>query len=304
MPPPQIIDTHMHGEPGLTGAFLVRGDKLALVETGPKSSVDRVIAGLDAAGVDSLDHIVVTHIHLDHAGAAGTLAARYPGASVVAHPAGAPHLIDPAKLWSSAARIYGVEMDRLWGGIDPVDPGRIRVIEDGETLDLGGRTLRAVETPGHARHHHAFQDDATGILFVGDALGVRLQDIGSFRPATPPPEFNLEAAIESIERIRGVGATELWLTHYASQQDGASGCSVDEACDKAIDSLKRWADWVKTARTKTRDLEAAAAEVTAHAKNEMEAELSEAQIARMERTTSYWMNTWGFMRYMDKAESG
>jgi glyoxylase-like metal-dependent hydrolase (beta-lactamase superfamily II) len=300
MAPPQIIDTHMHGEAGLTAAFLLHGDKTALVETGPKSSVDRVIAGLQAAGVESLDFIVVTHIHLDHAGAAGTLAARYPAATVVVHPAGAPHLIDPAKLWSSAGRIYGAEMETLWGGIDPVAPERIRVLEDGDRLDLGGRSLQAIETPGHARHHHAFKDDATGIVFVGDALGVRLPDIGVFRPATPPPEFDLEVAVESIDRIRRSGAGELWLTHYGSQGLGPKGCSVDEACDRGAESLRTWAEWVRSARAETSDLDTAAAMVRHHAERAMEAELSERDIARLERTTSYWMNTWGYMRYFEK----
>jgi glyoxylase-like metal-dependent hydrolase (beta-lactamase superfamily II) len=303
MTDPTIIDTEMHGEPGLTGTFLLRGEKTALVETGPKSSVDRVLAGLEHVGLESLDHIVVTHIHLDHAGAAGTLAKHYPAATVVVHPAGAPHLIDPTKLWLSAGRIYGEDMERLWGGIDAVEPERIQVIADGETLDLGGRSLRAIETPGHARHHHAFYDDETGIVFAGDALGVRLADVGSFRPATPPPEFDLEEAIRSIDRIKQAQATELWLTHFGSQASGIRACTVEEACSLAIESLRRWAEWVRTARAETKDLDTAAAVVRAEAERSMEADLTQEQIARMERTTSYWMNTWGYMRYMDKAES-
>jgi glyoxylase-like metal-dependent hydrolase (beta-lactamase superfamily II) len=298
---PQIIDTKMHGEPGLTAAFLVRGEKTALVETGPKSSIDHVTAGLQHAGVETLDHIVVTHIHLDHAGAAGTLARLYPTASVVVHPAGAEHLIDPTRLWASATRIYGAEMEILWGGIDPVPSERIQVIGDGESLDLGGRCLRAIETPGHARHHHAFLDDATGIAFTGDALGVRLPDIGSFRPATPPPEFDLQQAIDSIARIRDTEAAELWLTHYGSQGEGVRGCTIDEACNLAADALTRWAGWVSLARGQTRDLDEAAAIVRAEAERDMDRELTARQIERMERTTSYWMNTWGYMRYMDKA---
>jgi glyoxylase-like metal-dependent hydrolase (beta-lactamase superfamily II) len=290
----------MHGEPGLTGTFLLRAEKTALVETGPKSSVDRVLARLEKAELESLDYIVVTHIHLDHAGAAGTLSKHYPGAKVVVHPAGAVHLADPTRLWLSAGRIYGDQMDRLWGGIDPVDPSRIQVIGDGESLDLGGRSLRAIETPGHARHHHAFYDDRTGIVFVGDALGVRLADIGRFRPATPPPEFDLEEAIHSIGKIKATKPAELYLTHYGSQASGARACTVDEACSLATDSLRRWAEWVRTARRRTKDLDTVAALVRGEAERSMDADLTELEIARMERTTSYWMNTWGYMRYMDK----
>jgi glyoxylase-like metal-dependent hydrolase (beta-lactamase superfamily II) len=304
MTQPQIIDTNMHGETGLTAAFLLQGEKTALLETGPKSSVDHVIAGLDAAGIETLDHIVVTHIHLDHAGAAGTLAGRYPEASVVVHPAGAAHLVDPARLWSSAARIYGDDMDRLWGGIDPIAPERIQVIEDGDVLELGGHSLRAIETPGHARHHHAFLDDSTGILFAGDALGVRLQDIGFFRPATPPPEFDLRQALESIHRIRDAGAEEVWLTHFGSQASGHRAGTVDQACALAAEALEAWAEWVRMARGQTQDLDEAAAIVKGEAERHLEGAIGERAIRRMERTTSYWMNTWGYMRYMDKAESG
>ncbi|MGH2754486.1 MAG: MBL fold metallo-hydrolase, partial [Actinomycetota bacterium] len=116
MSQPTIIDTRMHGREGITGAFLLTGEKNALVETGPKSSLEPLLEGLETAGVESLDWIIVTHIHLDHAGAAGSLAQRFPNATVAVHEVGAPHLIDPSKLWSSAGRIYGDDMDRLWGG--------------------------------------------------------------------------------------------------------------------------------------------------------------------------------------------
>ncbi len=292
----------MHGRMALTGVFVVRGERTALVETGPRTSIRHVVAGLEQAEVTSLDYIVVTHIHLDHAGAAGTLAARYPDATVVVHPAGAPHLADPTKLWRSAARIYGADMERLWGGVDPVDADRIRTIEDGERLDLGGRSLEAVETPGHARHHHAFLDDATGIVFTGDALGVRLPDVGFFRPATPPPEFHLEQAIASITRIRNLGATAVWLTHFGPQAAGERALDVDEACVRAIEALQRWAGWVRSARERTRDVDEATAIVRALAEASTDAALSQEAVTRMEQTTSYWMNTWGYMRYMDQAE--
>ncbi|MBA3430156.1 MAG: MBL fold metallo-hydrolase, partial [Actinobacteria bacterium] len=211
---PLIIDTKMRGDEGITAAFVVRGSSTALVETGPKSCVDTVLAGLESSGIDTLDWIVVTHIHLDHAGAAGTLLQRFPNATVAVHAKGAPHLIDPSKLWASATRIYGARMEELWGGIDPVPEDRVHVLEDGDAIDLGGRSLRAIETPGHARHHHALLDDVTGILFVGDALGVRLPDVGVNRPATPPPEFDMDQALGSIRRIEKLEASSLWLTHF------------------------------------------------------------------------------------------
>jgi glyoxylase-like metal-dependent hydrolase (beta-lactamase superfamily II) len=298
----QTIDTRMHGREGITGAFILRGEKTALIETGPKSSLDHVLAGLDEAGVDTLDWIVVTHIHLDHAGAAGSLAARFPEATVAVHEVGARHLVDPSKLWSSASRIYGDEMDRLWGGIDPIDPDRIRELHDDDKIDLGGRTLRAIETLGHAGHHHSYLDDETGVMFTGDAMGVRLQDVAVARPATPPPEFNLELAIASIERIRGVQPTSLVLTHFGGLHEGSKPMNVNEAADAAVEALRAWESWVLSARSETRDLDEVTDRVRAEARTALEGRVDERDLDRMEQTTSYRMNTWGYMRYFDKQE--
>lgn len=295
---PLVIDTKMHGYPGITGAFVVRGDKTALIETGPKSSVDNVTAELTAAGVESLDWIVVTHIHLDHAGAAGTLAQTFPEATVAVHGVGAPHLEDPSKLWSSAARIYGDKMEEMWGGIDPLPGDRIRVLEDGDKIELGGRSLQAIETPGHAYHHHAYLDDSTGMVFTGDAVGVRLPDLGVVRPATPPPEFHLPKAIESIRRIQALGAASLCLTHF-----GPVDGNVDAICEEGIESLERWAEWVRGARTTTTDLDEVTDIVKKKAREDAEGKLDEDAVTKMEHTTSYWMNVWGYMRYIDKNES-
>ena len=297
---PLVIDTKMHGRDRITGAFLVIGRSAALVETGPKSSVRHVIAALDAAGIDSLAWIVVTHIHLDHAGGAGSLAARYPEAKVAVHPAGAPHLSDPTKLWSSAARIYGDDMERLWGGIDPVASERVHVLHDGDEVDLGGRALRAVETLGHAGHHHSFVDSDTGAVFVGDALGVRLPSSGVVRPATPPPEFDLDLARASIARIRGLGAGSLWLTHFGPQDAGTEPLAVEEACDRACEALERWGEWVRAARAIAPDLDTAYPLVEARARADLEGTLDPEAVALLEQTTSYRMNVWGFMRYFDR----
>lgn len=303
MSQPIVIDTRMHGRDGITAAFVLRGDQTALIETGPKSSIEPVRAGLRDAGVDRLDWIVVTHIHLDHAGAAGTLLADFPEARVAVHTVGAPHLIDPSKLWSSAARIYGDEMDTLWGGIDPVPEDRIVALEDGDTVDLGGRTLTAFDTPGHARHHHALLDDATGILFAGDALGVRLPDIGIVRPATPPPEFHLEDAVASIERIRSLGAASLWLTHFGPSSEGKSPLGVEETCDAAIASLRQWEEWVKAGRASSSDIDSITEAVREKARAAFEGQISNEAVDKMEQTTSYRMNTSGYVRYLDKFTS-
>jgi glyoxylase-like metal-dependent hydrolase (beta-lactamase superfamily II) len=298
MEKPTIIDTGMHGHRGITGCFLLRGDRTALVETGPRSTVANVLSGIQESGVESLDWIVVTHIHLDHAGAAGTLASRFPDAMVAVHEVGAPHLSDPGKLWSSAARIYGDKMEELWGGIDPIPPGRIHVLFDGDKIDLGGRSLQAIETPGHAYHHHAYLDDASGMLFAGDALGVRLPEVRFVRPATPPPEFHLEKAISSIQRIAELEPAVLCPTHFGPIE----GQSVGDTCEEAIAALGSWAEWVRAAREQSRDLDEVARRVEDRAKALQDARLAPGDVARLESTTSYWMNTWGYMRYFDKKE--
>ena len=289
----------MHGFPGITGAFVVRGDKTALIETGPKSSLDHLLAGLAAAGIERADYIVVTHIHLDHAGAAGTLAAMWPDAQVVVHPVGAPHLADPSKLWSSAARIYGDAMDALWGGIDPVPAGRIVEVDDGDVIDLGGTSLRVIETPGHAGHHHAYLDDASGTLFSGDALGVRLPDAGVIRPATPPPEFDLEAAIASIGKIRDARPSRLCFTHFGTR----SGEDPAATCEAAVDALVEWAGWIRAAREETTDIDEVTESVRRAAAAAYGERLDADAVTRLEQTTSYRMNTWGYMRYLDKLGS-
>ena len=296
------IDTGMRGDKAITGAFIVRGEKTALVETGPKATIDNVLSGLAEADVESVDWIVVTHIHLDHAGAAGALTRRWPGVKVAVHELGAPHLTDPSKLWASARRIYGDAMEELWGGIDPVPRDRISVLSDGGVIDLGGRTLRAVETPGHARHHHALLDESTGALFAGDALGVRLPDVGINRPATPPPEFDFAQAVGSIKRIRDLDAQSVWLTHFGPSDRGTNPVTPAEACDEAIESLSRWDDWVRAGLRRSREPEAVTRFVVERSREALESSLGPSEVDRLELTTSYSMNVSGYMRAIDKID--
>jgi glyoxylase-like metal-dependent hydrolase (beta-lactamase superfamily II) len=193
-------------------------------------------------------------------------------------------------------------MDALWGGIDPVPADRIQTLGDGDKIDLGGRSLQAIETPGHARHHHAFLDDQTGIVFTGDALGVRLSEVGIMRPATPPPEFNLEDAVASIRRLAAIGATSLWLTHFGPAEEGANPTDIPTTAERAVEALEKWAELVAEARARGLELDDAAVFVQGRVEAALGGSVSPAAIDRMQQTTSYWMNTWGYMRYMDKKE--
>ena len=186
------IDTHMGGASEITAGFLLSGERPALIETGPAKVAGAIADGVAGAGLDPADlaWIVVTHIHLDHAGGVGDLVRTFPNATVVVHPAGARHLVDPARLLASSARVYGPLMETVYGGLTPVEASRIKAAEDGEVIELGGRRLELLHAPGHAKHHLAVFEPDQGTLFAGDGVGVLLPSNGVLRPATPPPDFD------------------------------------------------------------------------------------------------------------------
>ena len=164
--------------------------------------------------------ILLTHIHLDHAGATGTLAARLPSARVYVHERGAPHMADPSKLIDSATRLYGADMDRLWGEMRPVPLERMQVLAGGERLDLAGRTFDVAYTPGHANHHVSYLDQSTGIAYVGDTAGIRRVKDYIVAP-TPPPDIDLEKWDQSLQIIERWRPSTLFLTHFGSVTDVA-----------------------------------------------------------------------------------
>ena len=294
------IDTLMCGREKATSAYLVEADEPALVETGPTTSVPAVLNGLSALGIGAADlaHIIVTHIHLDHAGGAGALAPHFPGATVWVHERGAPHLADPGKLVASAARIYGEEALReMFGPVEPIPRERLRSLTDGDTVPLGDRAIEAIYTPGHASHHVCLLDDATQSIFVGDALGVFLPDVRILRPATPPPEFDLELAVESIERVAERRPSRLLFSHFGPTEE------VTDICRLATQRIKGWAEIVEEALTETQDVvevvrilrERTAEEMGPAAGTEYEAVQD-----RYEVLSSYEMNALGLMRYLKK----
>jgi glyoxylase-like metal-dependent hydrolase (beta-lactamase superfamily II) len=296
---PVLLDTRMHGIAGSTAAFVVTGEQTALVDTGPRSSLPAVLDALDAV-TDRLDWIVLTHIHLDHAGAAGALAARFPSARVAVHPRGAAHLADPSRLWASVVGIYGLDAERLWGGIDPVPSARLHVVRDGDAIPLGGRSLRVLETAGHARHHHAYLDDETGIVFAGDALGMQLAGSEGMRPATAPPEHDLQQALASIDRIRCLRPAAVWLSHFGPATHDGRADATDEICDRAAWVLECWHRAVESARrgeaTSLEDLVAAAtADLDA-----LERRLPAEVVETLDATNSRALNVAGIDRYLQR----
>lgn len=250
------LDTLLGGWERVTAGYVIEGEEPLLVETGSQSSVPALLAQLEGLGLAAADlaGVVVTHIHLDHAGGVGDVARAFPKATVYVHPKGARHLADPTKLVNSAAQVYGPLLDSLYGRLQPTAAERIHVLEDGESIRVGpNRSLVAVDSPGHAKHHMALHDSLSGVLFAGDAVGVKLPDAGVLRPSTPPPDFDLTLALHSLRRFAERRPAGLALAHYGLLADPM------DVLDEADETLRRWADVAETAFRSGGDIAAALA---------------------------------------------
>jgi glyoxylase-like metal-dependent hydrolase (beta-lactamase superfamily II) len=212
----QYVDLNFQGRPRTIATGVISGaGEHALVDPGPTSCLDRLEEGLHARGVrlQEVTQLLLTHIHLDHAGATGTIVKRHPHIQVLVHERGARHMIDPGKLLESATRLYGKNMDRLWGEFLAVPAANVRVLSGGERVDAAGRTFEVAYTPGHASHHVSYFDAASGVAFVGDTGGVCIEG-GYILPPTPPPDIDVEAWEQSARAIEQWQARTLFLTHF------------------------------------------------------------------------------------------
>ena len=238
-----LIDAHMHGEAERLACYLFDTPQRVLIECGPTSSLGTVINALDELGVDDVATLAVTHIHLDHAGGAGTLAEHFPRARVAVHPRGARHLADPARMWESATRVWGADqMEALWGRMDPVPEERLMVVDEGDRIPLGGgRSLEVLDTPGHAKHHVVFLEEATGGAFVGDAVGIAFPHGHFVQPVTPPPDFDPDLVTTHLRRLAARRPGFLGFAHYGPERDPQRSLS------EAEDRLWEWVDWVRAA---------------------------------------------------------
>lgn len=217
-----LVDTG-YLRPRLAAAYLVRGRRAAaVVETGNAAAVPRILAAIDAAGIprEEVRHVVVTHVHLDHAGGAGALMQALPNATLVAHPRGARHLVDPAKLWAGTVAVYGAEAtQRLYGDPIPIPAARVVEAPDGFALDLGARPLRLLDAPGHAKHHLVVLDEVTRGFFTGDAFGLSYRQDDTARgpfffPTTTPVQLDPPALLATQARMLAERPERLYLTHF------------------------------------------------------------------------------------------
>ena len=296
-----LLDLNFQGTPNVIAAFLITGPEgHTLIETGPGSTLAALESAVQAAGarLDDITQLAVTHIHLDHAGAAGSLLRRLPDARLFVHPVGAPHMIDPSKLLASATRIYGEAMDRLWGAFEPCPADRVVTLADDTELRAGTRTLRVLHTPGHASHHVAFVDQARGTAFTGDVAGVRLGSSPYVRPPTPPPDIDVPAWHASAHRLRALGLRALDLTHFGRIPGAANHL------DTLVRNLDDWLAWTTDRLRRGEDPATIAEELMR--KGEMDvirAGGSAADAAAYELATPSRMSVDGMARYIKRSRA-
>ncbi|MBO2462422.1 MBL fold metallo-hydrolase [Actinomadura violacea] len=294
------IDTLLAGHSGITAAYLVLADRPCLIEPGTAGSAPIVRRALDELGVgaDDLASVVVTHIHLDHAGGVGDIAALYPQAEIVVHEKGARHLADPSRLMRSARMVWGDALDTLFGELKPTDSARIRAVEDTGVIDLGGgRRLESYYSPGHAKHHVGLVDSGTGDLYVGDAAGIYIPETADVRPATPPPDFDLDTALASLGKFRDLGPQRLLFAHYGPVTE------VEDTLERSAEELRVWVDAVRDARDQGLELDHAVAMVVERTRDRYainSADLDPELAAKYDVLNSPANNVAGIMHALDR----
>jgi glyoxylase-like metal-dependent hydrolase (beta-lactamase superfamily II) len=296
------IDTRMAGYPGITAGYLIRSSRPCLVETGTSTSAPVVRAALASLGIGPSDlaTVVVTHIHLDHAGGVGDIAAMFGGAQVVVHEKGARHLADPSRLMASARMVYGDALDVLFGSMIAVDAARLRTLDDVGSVDLGdGRRLSSYYSPGHARHHVGLVDSVSGDLYVGDAAGVYVPETGDLRPATPPPDFDLSVALGSIAKFASLQPSRLLFSHYGPVSDVAA------TLERSAEEISVWVDATRTARNAGMDLDHAVEAVRQQTMARYrlhDAETDPLVTEKFEQISGAPANVGGIWHWLDKVE--
>ena len=288
------LDLHFLDVPRAIAAYLIEtSDGPVLLESGPYSTYERLQHEIRQVGFapEDIKHVLLTHIHFDHAGAAWALAEQ--GATIYVHPVGAPHLANPEKLWNSAKRIYQDEMDRLWGEMHPIPETQLRQVSHEEELTIGDTTFVGYHTPGHAIHHIAYQLGRS--VFTGDVGGVRIGE-NIVEPPCPPPDVNLEDWQQSIQLLHDLHPRQLYLTHFGAVEE------VAEHLNALYRQLLSWADWVHE-RMDGRTAEEITPEFTAFVERQLRSHGASDELVRQyEAANPSWMSVAGLMRYWKKKD--
>ncbi|MGH9531845.1 MAG: MBL fold metallo-hydrolase [Terriglobales bacterium] len=269
---------------------------LAVIDPGPTSALGTLREKLALAGASLADvsAVVLTHIHLDHAGATGTIVKENPRIRVSVHEQGAPHMIDPSRLLQSALRLYGAEMDRLWGEFLPVPAGNVQALAGGERIALGSRSLDVAYTPGHASHHVSLMDAQSGIAFVGDTAGIRIGNVSCITAPTPPPDIDLEQWRASLEKIRAWRPERLFLTHFGPAD------SLEWHLGTLEERLEEWSALVRDSLASGDDDDTCAARFTEQVLAQISRQVSEADAQRFAQTGGLPSCWYGLARYWRK----
>lgn len=299
-----IIDSRTAGMPAVTAGYLIDAPRPTLIECGPALSVGNVVAALQSVGMEpgDLAYLVLSHIHLDHAGGAGDITRAFPTATVLVSEVGARHLVDPERLNASARQVYGDKlMDTVYGDCTPIEARRVRGVADGDRLDLGGgRWLELLYTPGHAKHHIAAFDPDAGILFVGDSVGVKLPGMNAIRPATPPPDFDLVLAQKTLGRYEQLEPTVICLAHF-----GPIDVPPSEALHEASTRLAQWAETAEAAIAEHSELDHVVETLAARFSQDIEPVPDDPDAERrIQLLSGYESNARGLMRYFALRDEG
>ena len=292
-----VLDLNFQNLPQTIASYLIAGpDGLVLVETGPASTLPELRAQLAKHGCKSSDikHILVTHIHLDHAGAAGWLAQE--GAQLYVHHVGAPHLIDPTKLLTSAGRIYGNQMDKLWGETVAAPASRVTLVHDGDIIDVAGLRFTALDTPGHAWHHHTYR--LGSIAFTGDAAGIHIPGSNVVDLPAPPPEFKMEVWDKTIDRLLAENLAAIYPTHFGRVENPNS------KLEDLRTLMHEAAEFVRLCMEEKLDRDAIVAAYTARMQDRAKAGgLTEYQIHQYDAANPLFMSVDGIMRYWQRKQA-
>jgi len=295
-----LIDDQLYSIPEWGSVYLINEEKKALIDTGPTTSANVVLDGIKKVGVDpeEIDYLIVTHIHLDHAGGAGTLIRDMPRAQVVVHHKGARHLANPAKLVNSVRIAQGEEMMAKLGEVVPVEMERLKPVYGDDVLKLSEQqVLRFIDAPGHASHELCIHESRHNGLFSGDAIGISVAENEVLLPVTPPPSFDLEVYLDTLQRLMTLGVSVLYFAHFGISNQ------VEENLKLAMDKLRSW-DSVVSKAVKEDGLDHAAEKFKAHLHLELEPVRKMASLYKYLADGIIAMNVAGYMQYyQDKYQS-
>lgn len=288
-----VLDLNFLNLPHTIASFLIESSEgPILIETGPHSTIQAMKKGLIEYGykIEDIKHVFLSHIHLDHAGAAWVFAEH--GAKIYLHPFGAKNMEDPSRLMESATRIYGDKMDQLWGQMKKIPSEQLIEVGDQEVIQIGDVSLKSLHTPGHAKHHIAWQ--LGKVIFTGDVAGVKI-DGGIVVPPCPPPDINIEDWKTSIELIRSLQPKKLYLTHFDKIED------INEHLNSLEAILDNWSAWIKEHWEASETNEEMVPKFMAHVAGQLrEVGLTESDIQLYEAANPSWMSVAGLVRYWKK----